>query len=122
PRLPGKNLHANLVFRSEQQDAVLAAFRRGFAGAKRTAAKDSTNQPAQEDWARYCSEMGVVNFFLGEMTAASEHAQNALMLWQQLKDREPTNAFYGAQLTRAGLVLATFRILNRQPEPAIAAS
>jgi len=122
PRLHGKNLHPGLAFRSEQQDAVLAAFRRGFAGAQRTAAKDATIQPAQQDWARYCSEMGVVNFFLGEMTSASEQAQNARTLWQQLKDREPTNTFYGTQLTRAGLVLATFRILNRQPEPAIAAS
>ncbi|HXJ61738.1 MAG TPA: protein kinase, partial [Verrucomicrobiae bacterium] len=38
PRLHGKNLHPGLAFRSEQQDAVLAAFRRGFAGAQRTAA------------------------------------------------------------------------------------
>ena len=42
--------------------------------------------------------------------------------WQKLSQAAPTNAFYRTRLLRASVALATFQILNRQPQAAIATS
>jgi len=78
PRAAEKDVNLQVSLSPEQRDEVSAAFKRGFQAAQKRFERDMEDAKLQEEFGGYCSEMAVLNLWLGDVAETVIHADNAV--------------------------------------------